>query len=799
MSVDRYFRGESKTLTFNFRKHRLTLIIIGLVVVIGASITPFMSASCSTRRAAEPAGEAKALELLRNMTRGGALPAEDAVARIESDYPNTKAAGLARILRARIKIKQGDFAGGIALLDSNIIGDRTALGDYALLLRARALEQLGRRTEARADYEKLARDYPTSMRAGHALRRDAEMLMEDNQAAAVPVLLKQLDEKDDAAALLLTAKAYEAAGDSTRAVASYRRIYFYSPASSESVEAEAKLSQLNSTTAPAMQAEATTRADKLFEAKRYSDAVNAYTDALTRFPATQSAPLQLRRGIAASNAKRTPDAIQSLSNIPTSATERAEALFYLTQAYAGARQWDMARGAIAELRKSFSDSPFAPRAMVRAGEIARDAKDTAQAANFFRDAINAFPGAGEAAQAQFEIAWASHDTKDYQESSRLLTEHLALYADKNTDNRGRAGYWAARDSERAGKLGEARALYEAMQARYSANWYGFLSQQRLDTMKRNGAMTQANFAADSTVGRAVANLKTITIAEETATENATERIAKADQLANIGIDDFALEELAVALQGAPTSPRVNLAIARIYRARGQNLLAFNQLKKSYPDYSQMKPEELTREEWDVFYPLNYWDIIVQEARAKRLDPHQVAGLIRQESVFDPRAASPAKAYGLMQLLIPTGTSLARKYGIDRAVTVESLFEPRLNIQLGTAYMRDQFDKFGRIEYVAIAYNAGPGRVPQWRATLPLEIDEFAEAIPFKETRGYVQGVVRNTLQYERLYDDNGQFRPEVGTRPVHPSTDTPQAGAPALQPPDETVIQRRFTGSERGE
>jgi soluble lytic murein transglycosylase len=786
-------------LTFNFRKHRLTLIIIGLVVVIGASVTPFMSASCSTRRAAEPTGEAKALEQLRNMTRGGVLPAEDAVARIESDFPNTKAAGLARILRARIKIKQGDFAGGIALLDSSVIRDRTALGDYALLLRARALEQLSRRTEARADYEKLARDYPTSIRAGHALRRDAEMLMEDNQAAAVPVLLKQLGEKDDAAALLLTAKAYEAAGDSARAVASYRRIYFYSPAASESVEAEAKLAQLNSTTAPATNAEATTRADKLFEAKRYSDAVNAYTEAFTRFPTTQSAALQLRRGIAASSSKRTPDAISSLSNIPTSAPERAEALFYLTQAYAGARQWDMARGAIAELRKSFSDSSFAPRAMVRAGEIARDAKDTEQAANFFRDAITAFPGAGEAAQAQFEIAWAAHDAKDYQESSRLLTEHLALYAYKNTDNRGRAGYWAARDSERAGKLGEARALYEAMQSRYSANWYGFLSQQRLDTMKRNAVMPQANFTPDSTMGRALANLKTVTVAEETAVEDSNERIAKADQLTNIGIDDFALEELAVALQAAPTSPRVNLAIARIYRARGQNLLAFNQLKKSYPDYSQMKPEELTREEWDVFYPLNYWDIIVQEARTRRLDPHQVAGLIRQESVFDPRATSPAKAYGLMQLLVPTGTSLARKYGIDRTITVESLFEPRLNIQLGTAYMRDQFDKFGRIEYVAVAYNAGPGRVPQWRATLPLEIDEFAEAIPFKETRGYVQGVVRNTLQYERLYDDNGQFLPIVGTRPVHPSTGAAQAGTPAFQSADETVIQRRFTGNERGE
>ena len=131
-----------------------------------------MSASCSTRQQRTIPGEVKALEQLRSMTRGGVLPAEDAVARIESDFPNTKAAGLARMVRARIKIKTDDFAGGISLLDSSVIRERTALGDYALLMRARAFEQLGRQTEARADYEKLARNYPDVIASGtcHAAR-----------------------------------------------------------------------------------------------------------------------------------------------------------------------------------------------------------------------------------------------------------------------------------------------------------------------------------------------------------------------------------------------------------------------------------------------------------------------------------------------------------------------------------------------------------------------------------------------------------------------------------------------------
>jgi soluble lytic murein transglycosylase len=787
-------------LAIEFRKHRLTLIIVGLVVVIGASIWPLMSASCGARQQGRVVpGEVKALDQLRAMTREGVLPAEDVVARIESDFPNTKAAGLARILRARIKIKQGDFAGGVALLDSNVIRDRTALGDYALLVRAEALEQLGRRAEARADYEKLVRDYPSSLQAGHALRRDAEMLMEDNQAAAVPVLLKDLNESNDAAALLLTGKAYESAGDTTRALAAYRRVYFYAPASEQSVEAGALISKLNSTTSAANADEAIARADRLYDAKHYGDAVTAYNDAFTRFPATARPEAQLRRGIAAVSVRRTADAISALNSIPTSAAElRPEALYNLAQAYALSRQWDQVRSTVEELRRSFPSSSFAPRAMVRAGEIARDAKNTSDSDYFFRSAVSSFPGAGEVAQAQFEMAWDAHEAKNYQESSRLLTEHLAYYADKNTDNRGRAGYWAGRDSERAGKLSEARAIYEGMQVRYSANWYGHLSRERLTSMKNAGQAPQGNFPAGSVVGRAVANLKTVTVAEETAGRDENERVVKADQLTNIGMDDFALEELGRAAESAPSSPRVNLALARIYRTRDDNVRALNQLKRSYPDYSQMKPEEMTREEWDVFYPLAYWDIIEQEARAKRLDPHQVAGLIRQESVFNPRARSGANAFGLMQLLVPTGAAMARKYGIDRAVTAESLYEPRLNIQLGTGYMRDQFDKFGRIEFVAVAYNAGPGRVPQWRATLPLEMDEFAEAIPFKETRAYVQGVVRNTYQYERLYDDNGQFRPEVGSRPVHPSVDVAQAGNEA-QPVNEEVIQRRFTGSEHGE
>ena len=780
-----------------FRRYRVILALVGLFLLIGASVPAFMTASCLTRQ--QTTAEARALENLRAMTHSSVLPPEAVVARIETEFPRTRAAALARLVRARIRINAKDFTGAATLLDSNVFGNYSLLPDYALFMRASALEQAARLPEARVVYEQLLQNYPDSARAREAQLRAANILMRSGNASAVPLSLTALVAEDDAAALLMTAKAYEQNSDSVRALKSYRRLYFYAPASSDSVEAAGAITRLGSTLSPGTAEEAISRADRLYEAKRFSDASQAYGDAFGRFPGTVNSEAQLRRVIAAASSKRTAEAISALNAIPSSAGEtRAEALYYVAQAYARARQWEQARNSIEELRRSFPASPFTPRALVNVGQIAEEANNQADASYFLRTAVNSFQGSADVAQAQFDLAWMAHEAKNYFESSKLLTEHLAYYADKNTDNRGRAGYWAARDSERTGKLAEARALYQAMQARYDANWYGYLAKQRQDAMLRSGIATvpAKSFAADSVVGHAVANLGTVTVAEETAGPKEDKILDRGDELNNVGLDDWALEELALASASAGNSPKVNLAIARVYRSQEDNVRALNVLKRSFPDYSQMKPEEMTREEWDVFYPLSNWDIIVQESRARNLDPYQVAGLIRQETVFMTRAHSGAKAYGLMQLLVPTGITTARKYGIDRSVTEESLYEPRLNIQLGTAYLRDQIDKFGRIEYVAAAYNAGPNRAVLWRTSLPAEMDEWAEAVPFKETRGYVQGVVRNRLQYQRLYDANGKFRPEVGTRAV---TRQPAAGATPAEPENATVRKRRVRGNENEE
>ena len=188
-----------------FRKHRFAFMLMSLSTIFVALAPLFLIASC--RPLQQSPAELKARETLRSMTRGGVLPAEDAVARIEKDFPNTTAGSLARMVHARIRLKATDFAGAAALLDGKAFHDYTVIGDYALWMRGNTLEFLNRNAEARVAYEQLAAQYPNSLRARDAILHVGQMEMNGGQAAPVPAILAKLVAKDDAAALLLTGKA----------------------------------------------------------------------------------------------------------------------------------------------------------------------------------------------------------------------------------------------------------------------------------------------------------------------------------------------------------------------------------------------------------------------------------------------------------------------------------------------------------------------------------------------------------------------------------------------------------------
>ena len=153
------------------------------------------------------------------------------------------------------------------------------------------------------------------------------------------------------------------------------------------------------------------------------------------------------------------------------------------------------------------------------------------------------------------------------------------------------------------------------------------------------------------------------------------------------------------------------------------------------------------------FPLAYWEMIQQKAQERELDPYLILALIRQESLFDPRARSPAAALGLMQLLPSTASRVAKQIGIS-APSSEQLFQPEINLVLGTQYLKDLLQRYSNDWFKAIAaYNAGEAAVDRWEKEIRTDdAEEFVERIPYLETRGYVKLVMRNHRIYKRLYD-----------------------------------------------
>ena len=89
----------------------------------------------------------------------------------------------------------------------------------------------------------------------------------------------------------------------------------------------------------------------------------------------------------------------------------------------------------------------------------------------------------------------------------------------------------------------------------------------------------------------------------------------------------------------------------------------------------------------------------------------VAAVIQVESRFDPFAVSGVGACGLMQLMPPTAQWLLAKENdsVNDKLRPAHLFNPVLNIELGTTYLAQLMDRFdGDLTQALIAYNAGPG-------------------------------------------------------------------------------------------
>jgi len=146
----------------------------------------------------------------------------------------------------------------------------------------------------------------------------------------------------------------------------------------------------------------------------------------------------------------------------------------------------------------------------------------------------------------------------------------------------------------------------------------------------------------------------------------------------------------------------------------------------------------------IAYPTPYREFVEEAYKTFGVDKNLIWAIMRQESLFDPWAISPSGAKGLMQLMDFTAREVSQRYRI-----LNSVFSPRENILLGTAYLREMIELWKGDWVRAIAsYNAGPERVRGFIQHPDPYV--FTETIPISETRNYVKRVLENYYIYRAL-------------------------------------------------
>ena len=702
---------------------------------------------------------------LRTRLKSAAVASSDVeLQKIENAVPRSEEAALAKLLRGYLRLQAKDYNSALLVLDEAVIMRQSKLGDYALYYRAQALQGLNRIEDAEQAYVRVANTYPTSNLARTAVLQAAGSAMGRGAFQSVLNYVEKHAAANDGTALKFKADALEKMGKPEEAAATWRKLYFEAPQAPEASDVSNKLTALGAApaatgaTAQMMRA----RADKLYQNNLWVIAGQAYDQLVRSFPLAADPEAYLRGGISYYKAKSYQQAVNLLMNVRSRTTrDQADAIYYRGLCYRALRQDALVMQALNDLRRVAPGSDQLGNLLYQIGKAYETSQPTT-AATYYEQLSREAPRAELADEAHFWRAWRAHEANDYATASKLLIEHIAEYGEV-TDNRGQAAFWGALDAERAGDKARALTMYRALLLRYGAGWYGYNAERHIAEITRQNIKELAP-ESDIVLSRAVAKLQLNPPVVETMNPADEERLEKAASLMLINQAQSALNELEAARNRAANSPRINLQIAQIYRSRNENVSAVNVLKRAYPDYGQALVDEMPRAAWDVFYPLGWWSTIKEEAKRNNIDPYLIAGLIRQETIFNPQAVSRANAMGLMQLLPSTGRSVAKRYSLGGgAISSADLFNPILNIQLGTAYVAEQIRSFGRFEYVAAAYNGGPSRVARWLKELPAgEIEEWVDSIPLSETRAYVQGVYRNARQYKRLYDEQGRFKPEVG-------------------------------------
>jgi len=624
------------------------------------------------------------------------------------------------------------------------------LGDYAAYWIAETDLAQGHSADALAELKKFRADFPDSVMTDQALQSLGDAALAAKQPAdAVAALDAYTSTPQRPALLFLRAEAREQAGKPLDAVADYQALYTRFPTSEQARQAATKLGFLRSTLGadyPALPLDQRiAHASALFAAKSWTDARNEYAELLPELSGADRERAQLRILECGAGLGAAPSEMAAL--VPNDPDVDAERFASLADSYRAQQQDTQMIAAVESAVARAPSSHWAEAALFLAGNYFWVQLDRDRAAIYYKRFEESFPASPNATSAQWRVAWTAV-LKRQPDSAAMLEEHLRRFPGSQYTSD--ALYWLGRLAEEAGAPPLARGYYSKLIERYPQNYFQGLASERLRELGLGPAEKSDVLASVPPVSAPPKFDGPIPPA-------AAGRQSRADALRSIGFDSSAELELRAGY-AATGEPRLLLEAAQAAADAGHYGAAVVTVRQVFPQLESQPVSVVPRDVWLIAYALPFESSIRKWSFHSGLDPMVVAGLIHQESAFEPEARSGKNAIGLMQLIAPTARRLAKQEKVRYSTA--RLVEPDYNVRLGTAYFASLRKQFGGVESALAAYNAGEDRVAFWTAGQTYrDKAEFVDSIPFTETRQYVEIVTRNADIYRRLYGAQSESRP----------------------------------------
>ncbi len=707
---------------------------------------PAKPASKKTVPKSQPAPPAQDLSVLVHAYRGdGSAAHRDALERYATAHAKDSNGPLAHLALGIATFERKDFAAAVTALKAAKVPE---LADYTGYYLAAARVEAHDYSEVSHDLAPAHSSEPLSPLDVRAWLVEARALsLSGNPAGAVSLLREHYGDLPQPEGDITLADCYLAAKDRASAAAYYQRVYYGYISGDASLRAAAGISALRGemgASYPAASAELQLRrADRFMEVHDYIRAWSEYRAVSTAATGLERDQARVRIGAAQYLAGNTSAAYPYLDYLVMSESEAdAERLYYLAECARRMGNDDAMMGALKKLGARYPKSSWRLKTLITAANRYLLAHQPDDYVPLFKAACQDFPGDPNAALYHWKVtfdAW----MRNPDGAAGLLRDHLREYPAHWSN--GAALYFLGRAAERDEDAAAAKAIYQRLTQALQNTYYAMLARERL-------ARAEISTAAHSEKTAAFLATLNLRAAQPVPAEPSHEtalRIARALLLRTAGLNDFADSELRF---GARTDGQAALLGMEAASWAGSPRDAMRWMKALAPDNLNLALDAAPRKFWEYLFPFPYREFVTEDARAQNLDPFLIAGLVRQESEFDPTAVSHAKAYGLAQVLPATGRLYLKEAGLHKLYN-RDLYSPAINLKMGTIIFRHMLDdNGGHIEPTLAAYNAGPNRAAEWiQWNSYREPAEFVESIPFTETREYVQAVLRNADMYRRLY------------------------------------------------